>query len=65
VISLILILGSVNVKVAESRVHSELAKTKYFVINCRKHSTSLKDFGGVGDGKTSNSFGHMKSLKFL
>jgi len=54
-----------NVKVAESRVHSELAKNEYYAINCRKHNTSLNDFGGVGDGKTSNSFGHMKSIKFL
>ncbi|GAA0163457.1 lyase [Lithospermum erythrorhizon] len=23
--------------------------------SCRKHSASLKDFGGVGDGKTSNT----------
>ncbi|QCE15090.1 hypothetical protein DEO72_LG11g2098 [Vigna unguiculata] len=54
-----------NVKVSESRVHSELAKNEYSAINCRKHSTSLNDFGGVGDRKTSNSFGHMKSIKFL
>ncbi|KAG2384205.1 polygalacturonase protein [Vigna angularis] len=55
VISLILILGSVNVKVAEGRVHSELGQIEYPAINCRKHSASLKDFGGVGDGKTSNT----------
>ncbi|WVZ15446.1 hypothetical protein V8G54_013012 [Vigna mungo] len=51
VISLILILGSL----AESRVYSELGKIEYPAINCRKHSASLKDFGGVGDGKTSNT----------
>ncbi|MCL7041035.1 hypothetical protein MKW94_016918 [Papaver nudicaule] len=27
----------------------------YTAINCRKHTASLKDFGGVGDGKTSNT----------
>ncbi|ESW23447.1 hypothetical protein PHAVU_004G047800 [Phaseolus vulgaris] len=55
VISLIIILGSLNVKVAESRVYSSLANIEYPAINCRKHSASLTDFGGVGDGKTSNT----------
>ncbi|KAI3844812.1 hypothetical protein MKX03_004533 [Papaver bracteatum] len=27
----------------------------YAAINCRNHTASLKDFGGVGDGKTSNT----------
>lgn len=27
----------------------------YAAINCRKHTASLVDFGGVGDGKTSNT----------
>ncbi|XP_030532904.2 probable polygalacturonase [Rhodamnia argentea] len=27
----------------------------YAAISCRKHSASLVDFGGVGDGKTSNT----------
>jgi len=43
------------VKVAESRVYSALANIEYPAINCRKHSASLTDFGGVGDGKTSNT----------
>ncbi|KZV29543.1 Pectin lyase-like superfamily protein isoform 1 [Dorcoceras hygrometricum] len=36
-----------------------ISKTKgavdYQAINCRKHSASLADFGGKGDGKTSNT----------
>ncbi|KAK7364959.1 hypothetical protein VNO80_13709 [Phaseolus coccineus] len=55
VISLIIILGSLNVKVAECRVYSGLANIEYPAINCRKHSAVLTDFGGVGDGKTSNT----------
>lgn len=27
----------------------------YTAINCRAHTASLTDFGGVGDGKTSNT----------
>lgn len=29
--------------------------TLYTAINCRKHTALLTDFGGVGDGKTSNT----------
>jgi len=28
---------------------------EYKAISCRSHSASLTDFGGVGDGKTSNT----------
>lgn len=28
---------------------------EYTAMNCRAHSASLTDFGGVGDGKTSNT----------
>ncbi|XP_068502026.1 probable polygalacturonase [Phaseolus vulgaris] len=54
VISLIITLGSLNVKVAECRAIG-LGNSEYSAINCRKHSATLTDFGGVGDGKTSNT----------
>jgi len=44
VISIVLIFGSL----AECSLD-------YLAINCRKHSAALTDFGGVGDGKTSNT----------
>ncbi|AES81092.1 pectin lyase superfamily protein [Medicago truncatula] len=44
VISIVLIFGSL----AECNLD-------YLAINCRKHSAVLTDFGGVGDGKTSNT----------
>jgi hypothetical protein len=44
VISTVLIFGSL----AECNLD-------YLAINCRKHSAVLTDFGGVGDGKTSNT----------
>jgi polygalacturonase len=47
-ISIFLILGSLVSTLAG-------ASTEYQAINCRKHSAVLTDFGGVGDGKTSNT----------
>ncbi|XP_057763030.1 probable polygalacturonase [Arachis stenosperma] len=42
--------------VAECReVNGVLENLEYPAISCRKHSASLIDFGGVGDGKTSNT----------
>ncbi|XP_020207139.1 probable polygalacturonase [Cajanus cajan] len=56
VISVMLILGSQNVKVAECRVANEVSNViEYPAINCRKHGALLTDFGGVGDGVTSNT----------
>ncbi|CAK8573461.1 unnamed protein product [Lathyrus sativus] len=52
VISIVLILGSV---VECGTPSSKLNDFDYHAINCRKHSAVLTDFGGVGDGKTSNT----------
>nr|TKS15508.1 putative polygalacturonase [Populus alba] len=48
IISIFFILGSLVSTLAG-------ASTEYQAINCRKHSAVLTDFGGVGDGKTSNT----------
>lgn len=40
---------------AESRKARRLDSFEYNAINCRAHSASITDFGGVGDGKTSNT----------
>jgi hypothetical protein len=55
VIFLFVLLGSMGVKVAESRVTRGYDQNEYPAINCRKHIASLIDFGAVGDGKTSNT----------
>lgn len=55
-ISLVLILVSVNVKVASG---------VYYAINCRKHSAVLTDFGGVGDGITSNTKAFQSAISKL
>ncbi|KAG5048799.1 hypothetical protein JHK85_009902 [Glycine max] len=42
-------------KSGECRVANGLDCFEYPAISCRKHSAVLTDFGGVGDGKTSNT----------
>ena len=41
--------------VAECGTEIPLKSFDYAAINCRKHSVLLTDFGGMGDGKTSNT----------
>lgn len=64
-ISLVLMLGSLNVKVAQCRVASKLVNIEYPAINCRKHSAVLTDFGGVGDGITSNTKAFQSAISKL
>ncbi|TYG43392.1 hypothetical protein ES288_D11G013100v1 [Gossypium darwinii] len=57
-ISAIFLLGLSSSSVAEFRVarHATTSTTiEYPALNCRKHSAVLTEFGGVGDGKTSNT----------
>ncbi|KAJ4705955.1 Pectin lyase-like superfamily protein [Melia azedarach] len=53
ILSTLLVLGFVNFHTAEAAKTSETIE--FLAINCRKHSAVLTDFGGVGDGKTSNT----------
>lgn len=52
IVSVILVLLS---SVRECRSEKLLKSFDYPAINCRKHSVLLTDFGGIGDGKTSNT----------
>ncbi|CAM8917646.1 unnamed protein product [Rhodiola kirilowii] len=52
----ILIIVALLAATAECRNVRHLeSKFEYSAINCRSHSASLTDYGGVGDGKTSNT----------
>lgn len=51
----VLVLGSILLRGAESRKTRVLENLDYSAINCRAHTASLTEFGGVGDGKTSNT----------
>ncbi|ONI23206.1 hypothetical protein PRUPE_2G175100 [Prunus persica] len=56
VIKLFLVLVVVGLlKGAESRKTMKFESLEYTAISCRAHSASLTEFGGVGDGKTSNT----------
>ncbi|KAF5731191.1 polygalacturonase [Tripterygium wilfordii] len=57
-VSIIFMLGWLGFGEAEGQrlsVSKVLGSVGYSAINCRKHSAVLTDFGGVGDGKTSNT----------
>nr|GEU64118.1 probable polygalacturonase [Tanacetum cinerariifolium] len=41
------------------------SEVRYTAINCRKHTASLTDFGGKGDGRTSNTAVFQAAVKNL
>ncbi|XP_057454680.1 probable polygalacturonase isoform X1 [Lotus japonicus] len=52
--------------VAESRKSKTVTTSfVYSAINCRAHSASLTDFGGIGDGKTSNTKAFQSAISHL
>ena len=60
VLTILIVVGSFGVKVAQSKNVRTLNKNifndvKYNALTCRKHSAFLTDFGAVGDGKTLNT----------
>jgi polygalacturonase len=55
VVLALLVVAFISFRGAESRKARILDSFEYSAINCRAHSASLTDFGGVGDGTTSNT----------
>ena len=55
ILSTLLTLGLLSPQVAECRPTKNSYTIEFRALNCRKHSAVLTDFGGVGDGKTSNT----------
>ncbi|KAJ0049480.1 hypothetical protein Pint_15108 [Pistacia integerrima] len=56
IIGLLGVLVLLNTNGVESRKRAhDLVSFQYPAISCRAHSASLEDFGGVGDGTTSNT----------
>ncbi|KAJ4834232.1 hypothetical protein Tsubulata_018375 [Turnera subulata] len=65
-LAIFVILGSlIDSRLVESREVENLQATEYSAINCRKHSAVLTDFGGVGDGKTSNTKAFKSAIEHL
>ncbi|GMJ00927.1 Polygalacturonase Clade F 9 [Hibiscus trionum] len=55
-IALVLVAFALGPRGAEGRKKGKVVKSfEYTAISCRGHSASITDFGGVGDGKTSNT----------
>ncbi|KAF3441562.1 hypothetical protein FNV43_RR15476 [Rhamnella rubrinervis] len=52
---IVLVLVTILLRGAESRKARILENFDYRAISCRAHTASLTEFGGVGDGKTSNT----------
>lgn len=57
-----LILGQ---KGAEARKGRILESFEYIAMSCRGHSASITDFGGIGDGKTSNTKAFQDAVSHL
>lgn len=63
---IVLLLGVVTSRVVESRKARRIQETlEYYAISCRAHSASITDFGGVGDGKTSNTKAFREAISQL
>lgn len=58
-VAIVVLIGMMmNARVIEGRKTRKLDNDdniEYAAINCRSHSASITEFGGVGDGKTSNT----------
>ncbi|CAK8560788.1 unnamed protein product [Lathyrus sativus] len=62
----LLLVTLMNSKVSESKKDSIISTSfEYNAINCRAKGVSLKDFGGVGDGKTSNTKAFQSAISHL
>ncbi|XP_016167802.1 probable polygalacturonase [Arachis ipaensis] len=64
VCGLIVVIVLLNLKKGESRRSKSGSRSNSFV-NCRAHSASLADYGGVGDGKTSNTKAFENAIRNL
>ncbi|EXC35117.1 putative polygalacturonase [Morus notabilis] len=60
-----LVFLSLLIRGSESRKARILEEFEYNAISCRGHSASLTEFGGVGDGKTSNTKAFQDAINHL
>ncbi|KAK6918338.1 Pectate lyase superfamily protein [Dillenia turbinata] len=59
------VVGLVGLRGTECRKLRNSETLEYTAINCRAHSASIVDFGGVGDGKTSNTKAFQEAVNQL
>ncbi|KDP28587.1 hypothetical protein JCGZ_14358 [Jatropha curcas] len=65
IISVVVVLALASLRGAESRKARILESFEYNAINCRAHSASITDFGGVGDGVKSNTKAFQDAINHL
>ncbi|EXB37302.1 putative polygalacturonase [Morus notabilis] len=63
--TLVLLLLMSTTNGVENRKPNAIERFEYSAMNCRDHSASLADFGGVGDGITSNTKAFQAAINHL
>ena len=61
---IVLVLLSTN-GVESRKAKASIECVDYSAMSCRSHSASLTDFGGVGDGTTSNTRSFQSAINYL
>lgn len=61
----LLVIGLLSLRRAECRMNPASESFSYESTTCRAHSVSLTDFGGVGDGVTSNTKAFKAAISHL
>lgn len=64
VLVMVAFLGFRGAECRRSKV-KKMDSLEYSAISCRGHTASLTDFGGVGDGKTSNTKAFQEAISHL
>ncbi|KAL5718645.1 hypothetical protein ACHQM5_011525 [Ranunculus cassubicifolius] len=64
-VMVLMLLGLLIANAFAYRQPPRLASTEYSAMSCRKHSASIVDYGGVGDGKTLNTNAFKKAIADL
>ncbi|KAM7277039.1 hypothetical protein ACFE04_018905 [Oxalis oulophora] len=64
-LGILLLLTLLSLNGAESRKARILESFEYAAITCRRHTASITDFGGVGDGTTSNTKAFQDAVNHL
>lgn len=64
--TVICLINTARVECRKSRILDEsIFDVEYSAINCRAHSASIEEFGGVGDGKTLNTKAFQEAVNQL